>query len=201
VLFTDAHRLIPITYANQGAGRGVQGGLPIRLNQAGMVPIIFSVSLVTLPVIIAQFLQTAPRFQGLVAFINTYFNSQNPSLWYMLLYFALTIAFTYFYVSVTFKPADLAENIQKRGGFIPGIRPGAQTANMLTRVSNHLNLWGGIFLGLLAVMPLLFTYFTQLGRQDLIISGSGLIIVVGVVMELIRQVNAQMLAHDYDKLV
>jgi preprotein translocase subunit SecY len=113
----------------------------------------------------------------------------------------LTIAFTYFYVSVTFKPADLAESIQKRGGFIPGIRPGAQTAAVLTKISNNLNLWGGMFLGILAILPLLFTYFTHLGQQDLIISGSGLIIIVGVVMDLIRQVNAQMLAHDYEKLV
>jgi preprotein translocase subunit SecY len=202
VLFTDAHRLIPLTYANQGAGRGVQGGLPIRLNQAGMVPIIFSVSLITLPAIVAQFLQTAPRFSGVVTFINTYLNSQNPTWLYIFLYFLLTIAFTYFYVSVTFKPADLAENIQKRGGFIPGIRPGAQTAAMLTKVSNGLNLWGGTFLGLLAVLPLIVGKFLPTaGGGSMLASGSALIIVVGVVMELIRQVNAQMLAHDYDKLV
>lgn len=202
VLFTDAHRLIPLTYANQGAGRGVQGGLPIRLNQAGMVPIIFSVSLVTLPTILAQFLQTAPRFQGVVAFINTYLNSQNPSWLYIAVYFLLTIAFTYFYVSVTFKPVDLAESIQKRGGFIPGIRPGAQTAAMLTKISNSLNLWGGLFLAGLAVLPLLVAmFFPAAGGQSMLASGSALIIVVGVVMELIRQINAQMLAHDYDKLV
>jgi preprotein translocase subunit SecY len=201
VLFTDAHRLIPITYANQGAGRGVQGGLPIRLNQAGMVPIIFSVSLITLPAIIAQFLQTAPNFAGVVSFINTYLNSQNPSWLYIVAYFLLTMAFTYFYVSVTFKPNDVAENIQKRGGFIPGIRPGTQTAAMLTKVSNNLNFWGGLFLGALAVLPLVLALFLPSGRQDMLVSGSALIIVVGVVMELIRQVNAQMLAHDYDKLV
>jgi preprotein translocase subunit SecY len=166
-----------------------------------MVPILFAVSLITLPTILAQFLQTAPNFQGVVTFITSYLNSQNPSPWYMLMYFLLTIAFTFFYVSVTFKPVDVAENIQKRGGFIPGIRPGAQTAAMLSKVSSRLNLWGGVFLGILGILPLVFTYFTHLGRQDLVISGSGLIIVVGVVMELIRQVNAQMLAHDYEKLV
>jgi preprotein translocase subunit SecY len=201
VLFTDAHRLIPITYANQGAGRGVQGGLPIRLNQAGMIPILFAISLITLPAILAQFLQTAPRFQGVVAAINTYFNSQNPSYFYMIFYFLLVVLFTFFYVSVTFKPTDVAETIQKRGGFVPGMRPGPQTANMLAKVSNRLNLWGGIFLGIVAVVPIAFTKFTTLGSQNLIVSGSGLIIMVGVVMELIRQINAQMLAHDYDKLV
>lgn len=201
VLFTDAHRLIPITYANQGAGRGVAGGIPIRLNQAGMIPIIFAVSLITLPAILAQFLQTAPRFQGVVNIINTYFNAQNPGWPYIVIYFLLVLAFTYFYVSVTFKPTEIAESIQKRGGFVPGLRPGQQTARMLEKTSNRLNLWGGSFLGLVAIVPLLFTKFSQLGSSSLLISGSGLIIVVGVVMELIRQVNAQMLAHDYDKLV
>ena len=201
VLFTDAHRLIPITYANQGAGRGVQGGIPIRLNQAGMIPIIFAISLITFPAILAQFLQTAPNFQGVVTFITEYLNSQNPSLAYIGAYFALVMLFTYFYVSVTFKPDDIAEQIQKRGGFIPGIRPGAQTAKLLAKVSHRLNLWGGIFLGIVAIIPLFFIKYTTLSDQDLLISGSGMIIVVGVVMELIRQVNAQMLAHDYDKLV
>lgn len=201
VLFTDAHRLIPITYANQGAGRGVEGGIPIRLNQAGMIPILFAISLITLPAILAQFLQTAPRFQGAVGFISTFFNAQSPSYAYIVVYFALVLIFTFFYVSVTFKPADLAESIQKRGGFVPGMRPGPQTAKLLEKVSNRLNLWGGTFLGIVAIIPILFTKFSSLGSQNLIVSGSGLIIMVGVVMELIRQINAQMLAHDYDKLV
>jgi len=201
VLFTDAHKLIPITYANQGAGRGVQGGIPVRLNQAGMIPIIFAVSLITFPAILAQFLQSAPRFQFVVNFIGLYINPQNPSILYLLIYFLLVMGFTFFYVSVTFKVNDLAEQIQKRGGFIPGIRPGRQTAEVLQRTSNRLNLWGGVFLGLIAVIPLIFTKFSTLSRADLIISGSGIIIVVGVVMELIRQVNAQLLAHDYEKLV
>ncbi|MFA5800139.1 MAG: preprotein translocase subunit SecY [Candidatus Peribacteraceae bacterium] len=201
VLFTDAHRAIPITYANQGAGRGVKANIPIRLNQAGMVPIIFAISLITFPGIIAQFLQTAPRFQGIVNFIQIHLNTQSPSIIYIVLYFLLNIAFTYFYVSVTFKPDQVAENIQKRGGFIPGIRPGRQTAEMLAKVSNRLNLWGGIFLGLVAIIPLLFTRYSPLSSQDLIISGSGLIIIVGVVLELVRQVNAQLLVHDYEKLV
>jgi len=203
VLFTDAHRLIPITYANQGAGRGVQGSIPIRLNQAGMIPIIFSVSLVTFPGIIAQFLKTSPSpfFKSVVSFIDTHLNVQNPSLVYLTLYFLLVIAFTFFYVSVTFKPEEVADSIQKRGGFVPGIRPGQQTAGLLARVSTRLNLWGGIFLAVVAIIPLLFTKYAGLTSAELLISGSGLIIIVGVVMELIRQVNAQLLAHDYDKLV
>lgn len=201
VLFTDAHRLIPITYANQGAGRGVQGSIPIRLNQAGMIPIIFAISLITFPAIAAQFLQTAPRFAAVVAFIRDYLNSQSPSIPYIIVYFLLVLAFTYFYVSVTFKPEEVAETIQKRGGFVPGVRPGHQTAALLAKTSNRLNLWGGIFLGAVAIIPLLFTKYTTLSSSDLIVSGSGLIIIVGVVMELIRQINAQMLAHDYEKLI
>jgi preprotein translocase subunit SecY len=201
IIFTDAHRLVPLTYANQGAGRGVQGNIPIRLNQAGMVPIIFAVSLITLPSIIAQFLATAPRFQWLVTIITTHFNPAAPRWGYIVLYFLLVLLFNYFYVSVTFKPADLAESIQKRGGFIPGTRPGQQTASMLEQISNRLNLWGGLFLALIAVIPLMFSMFTQLPSSDMLLSGSGLIILVGVVMELIRQVNASMLAHDYEKLV
>lgn len=201
VLFTDAHRLIPITYANQGAGRGVQGGIPIRLNQAGMIPLLFAISLISFPSILAQFLQNTPWASGFVSFVTNYLNPQNPSLTYLFAYFALVVLFTYFYVSVTFKTADLAEQIQKRGGFIPGIRPGPQTAKMLERTSSLLNLWGGLFLGVIAVVPLVFTQYTGLTQAQLLISGSGLIIIVGTVMDLIRQVNAQMLAHDYDKLI
>jgi preprotein translocase subunit SecY len=201
VLFTDAHRLIPITYANQGAGRGVQGNIPVRLNQAGMIPIIFAVSLITLPSILAQFLQTAPRFAGIVNFVTTYLSTQNISIVYLVIYFLLVLLFNFFYVSVTFKPTELAETIQKRGGFIPGVRPGPQTAKVLERTSNLLNLWGGVFLGVVAIIPLLFTRYSSLGSTELLISGSGMIIIVGVVMELIRIANAQMLAHDYEKLV
>lgn len=201
VLFTDAHRALPLTYANQGSGRGVQGTLPIRLNQAGMIPILFAISLLTFPTILAQFMVTSPRLESVAQFINIYMNPQAPSYAYIGLYFALVVAFTFFYVSVTFKPHDLAETIQKRGGFIPGVRPGPQTAKVLEQTSLRLNLWGGLFLGLVAIIPLFFTKFSTLSSSDLILSGSGLIIIVGVVMELIRQVNAQMLAHDYEKLV
>ena len=165
-----------------------------------MIPIIFAISLITFPGIIAQFLQTAPRFSDVVSFITTYLNANSPSILYILLYFLLVLLFTYFYVSVTFRPDQLAEDIQKRGGFIPGIRPGKQTAEVLQSVSVHLNLWGGVFLGIIAIIPLIFTRYSTLSSQDLILSGSGLIIVVGVVLELIRQINAQLLAHDYEKL-
>ncbi len=204
VFVTEAHRNVPITYATRatGGGKGEKSGLPIRLNQAGMIPIIFAISMMTFPSVLAQFFQasSSARLQGISEFLLRYFNSSDPTYVYMVLYFLLIIAFSYFYVSVTFNPEQVAENIQKRGGFIPGIRPGSQTADYLGKVSNSMNFFGGIFLGVVAVVPILFTKFTPLSSGDLIITGSGLIIVVGVVLELIRQIDAQLVMHDYDKL-
>ena len=203
VLITEGQRNVPITYATRATGgKGEKSSLPIRVNQAGMIPIIFAVSLVTFPSVISQFFQVSKSvtLQNLASFIVKYFNATNPSYAYLIIYFLLIIAFSYFYVGVTFNPDNVAENIQKRGGFIPGIRPGKQTAEFLGTVSNRMNLFGGIFLGIVAIIPVLFTKYTVLSKSDLIISGSGLIIVVGVVLELIRQIDAQLVMHDYDKL-
>lgn len=203
VYITEGQRNIPITYATRATGgKGEKAGLPIRVNQAGMIPIIFAISIMTFPSVVAQFFKTSASttLQGIADFILKYFNSTTPSYTYMVIYFLLIIAFSYFYVSVTFNPEQVAENIQKRGGFIPGIRPGSQTAEYLGKVSNHMNLFGGTAIAILSVVPILFTKFTTLSSSDLIISGSGLIIVVGVVLELMRQINAQLVMHDYDKL-
>jgi len=203
VLITEGQRNIPITYATRATGgKAEKAGLPIRVNQAGMIPIIFAISMMTFPSVVAQFFQasTSGKLHAVADFILKYFNASNPSYFYLVLYFLLIIAFSYFYVSVTFNPEQVAENIQKRGGFIPGIRPGSQTADYLAKVSSHLNLFGGTFLAIVAVIPILFTKYTTLSSSDLIISGSGLIIVVGVVLELIRQIDAQLVMHDYDKL-
>lgn len=203
VLITEGQRNIPITYATRATGgKGEKANLPIRVNQAGMIPIIFAISMMTFPSVLAQFFQgsTSPALQGVAGFISKYFNAMNPTYPYMLFYFLLIIAFSYFYVSVTFNPENVAENIQKRGGFIPGIRPGSQTAEFLGNVSSRMNLFGGLFLAIVATIPIIFTKYTTLSSGDLIISGSGLIIVVGVVLELIRQIDAQLVMHDYDKL-
>jgi preprotein translocase subunit SecY len=203
VLITEGQRNIPITYATRATGgKGEKANLPIRVNQAGMIPIIFAISMMTFPSVLAQFFRgsASPSLQGVADFILKYFNAMNPTYPYMALYFLLIIAFSYFYVSVTFNPENVAENIQKRGGFIPGIRPGSQTAEFLGNVSSRMNLFGGLFLAFIATIPILFTKYTTLSAGDLIISGSGLIIVVGVVLELIRQIDAQMVMHDYDKL-
>lgn len=203
VIISEGQRNIPITYATRATGgKGEKSVLPIRVNQAGMIPIIFAISMVTFPSVIAQFfsVSSSDTLQGVADFINKYLNANNPSYFYLVTYFLLIVAFSYFYVSVTFNPDNVAENIQKRGGFIPGIRPGSQTAEFLGKTSSHLNLFGGSFIALVAVVPIIFTKYTTLSPGDLIISGAGLIIMVGVVLELIRQIDAQLVMHDYEKL-
>lgn len=201
VIIMDAQRPIAIVNASRNTS-GEKSSLPIRLLQAGMIPIIFAVSLITFPSVMAQFFQGAESqwLQNIASWWTNHFNTGRPTFEYLVLYFSLIVLFSYFYISITFRPEQVAENIQKRGGFVPGIRPGKETAEHLGKISNRVNLWGGSFLGLIALVPLIFTMFSQLSSSDLIISGAGLIIVVGVVLELIRQINAQLVMHDYDKL-
>lgn len=204
ILVTEAQRNIPIIYAGRGIrGRSDNSSLPIRINQAGMVPIIFAVSLVTFPGIIAQFMQNAPQewLRNAASFITNNFKQDGVA--YLVVYFLLVIAFTYFYVSITFNPEQVAENIQKRGGYIPGIRPGKQTSEYLQKISDRLNLFGGLFIGFIAILPILLQNLSStfaFGSVPTIISGAGLIIIVGVVLEILRQINAQLVMHDYNKL-
>jgi preprotein translocase subunit SecY len=204
ILITEAQRQIPVIYAGHGLkSKSANSNMPIRVNQAGMIPIIFAVSLVSFPNLIATFLQNSPNemLKGIASFLAT--NFHQDSLLYMLSYFLLIIAFTFFYVSITFNPEQVAENIQKRGGYIPGIRPGKQTAEYLGKVSNRLNLYGGIFIAGIAISPIVLgNTFSALnmGSVPTLISGAGLIIIAGVVLELLRQINAQLVMHDYNKL-
>ncbi|OGJ43415.1 preprotein translocase subunit SecY [Candidatus Peregrinibacteria bacterium RIFCSPLOWO2_02_FULL_39_10] len=203
ILVTEAARLIPITYAGRGIrAKSDQASLPIRINQAGMIPIIFAVALVSFPGIIGQFLVNAssPWLRTFGASLTTLF--QPNTILYLTVYFLLVVAFTFFYVSITFNPEQVAENIQKRGGYIPGIRPGVQTADYLRLTSGRLTFFGATFLGLIAVLPILIQYLfksTSIGTVSLLISGAGIIIIVGVVLDLIRQTNAQLQMHDYGK--
>jgi len=204
ILVTEAQRQIPIIYAGHGVkGKSANSSLPIRINQAGMIPIIFAVSIVSFPNILSTFFKASTNdvLKNIAGFFDTYLHQQSPA--YMILYFVLIIAFTFFYVSITFNPEQVAENIQKRGGYIPGIRPGKETAIYLGKISNRLNLYGGLFIGFIAVLPMLMgDIFTSmnLGSVPTLISGAGLIIITGVVLELLRQVNAQLVMHDYNKL-
>jgi preprotein translocase subunit SecY len=203
VLFTEGQRRIPVTYAGRkSSAKGEQSFLPIRVNQAGMIPIIFAVSLVTFPSIAGQFLLYAdsPWVQSLGRFATTEFAPSSGL--YILTYFLLVIGFTYFYVSITFNTEQVAENIQKRGGFIPGLRPGKETAQYLDKVSNRMNFFGGSMIGAIAVFPLILQIiFTEsgVGTVPMVVSGAGIIIVVGVVLDLIRKINAQLLVHHYDR--
>jgi len=203
ILVTEAQRQIPITYAGRGIrSKSDQASLPIKINQAGMIPIIFAVALVSFPGILGQFLINASSewLRSLGATMTTLF--QPNTITYLLVYFILVVAFTFFYVSITFNPEQVAENIQKRGGYIPGIRPGKQTSEYLGQVSSKLTLFGATFLGLIAIMPILTQFVfssSGAGSVSLLISGAGIIIIVGVVLELIRQINAQLVMHDYKK--
>ncbi|MCD5383004.1 preprotein translocase subunit SecY [Candidatus Gracilibacteria bacterium] len=201
VIFSEAQRNISVTYATAG-GTATKGNLPIRINQAGMIPIIFAIAMITFPTVIASFMQKSANetVQSVSTWILANLSGSNPNFIYMGLYFLLIFAFTYFYVSVTFKPEKAAENIQKKGGFITGLRPGSQTSEYIENVSTNLNFWGGGFLATVAVIPLIFVKYTDLTQSDLLITGSGLIIVVGVVLELIRQVNARLVMNDYEAI-
>lgn len=203
ILITEGQRQIPIIYAGRGTrGKSDHAILPIRVNQAGMIPIIFAVSMATFPGVLAQLFQNSQSatLKAIADAILTYFHV-NSTL-YVIVYFLLVIAFSYFYVSITFNPDQVAENLQKRGGYIPGIRPGRETAKHIGKISNRLNLWGGLFIAFVAVFPMILgSFFTslQLGNITMLISGAGMIIIVGVVLELIRQINAQLVMHDYSK--
>jgi preprotein translocase subunit SecY len=199
VIVAEAYREIPVSYASRSA-KGQLSKLPIKINQAGMIPIIFAVSVTTLPNIIAQLVQnsTVGALQAFSTFITRYFTLNSPL--YLSAMFLLIIGFTYFYVSITFNPEQIAENIQKRGGYIPGIRPGRETAEYLGKVSNRLNLFGGLFVALIATLPILLQIIVggNANSIPLLISGAGILIIVGVVID--KQVNAQLIMHDYDKL-
>lgn len=203
ILVNEAQRRVPITYAGRGIrARSDQAFLPIRINQAGMIPIIFAVALTSFPGIMGQFFVNAKSawLQSLGSSMTTLF--QPNTVPYLLVYFLLVVAFTFFYVSITFNPEQIAENIQKRGGYIPGIRPGTQTSEYIGKISSRLTLFGALFLAFIAISPIVINFFFQssgIGSVPLLISGAGIIIIVGVVLELIRQINAQLVMHDYKK--
>ncbi len=203
ILINEGHRRVPITYAGRGIrSKNDQSFLPIRINQAGMIPIIFAAALVNFPGIIAQFLQNATStwLRDLAVKMTALF--QPNTTFYLVTYFLLIIAFTFFYVSITFQPEEVADNIQKRGGYVPGIRPGKQTSEYLHEISTRLTLFGALFMGFIAVLPLMLQFFftvSAVGAVPLLISGAGIIIIVGVVIDLINQVNAQLVMHDYNK--
>lgn len=200
VVVNEAVRRIPVVYAKRVRGDKAVGGqstfLPLRVNQAGVIPIIFAVSLVLLPSLIGQYLLQIPNpsVSRVAEFMTTTFTPDSPA--YNIVYFLLVILFTYFYTAITFNPAKISEEIQKHGGFIPGIRPGSQTTGYLNYILTRITLAGAIFLGLVAVLPSLAQGVTSVA--SLTIGGTGILIVVSVVLETARQFETMLVSRNYD---
>lgn len=199
VIVTEGQRSIPVSYAKRVRGSRVFGGasthLPLRVNQAGVIPIIFALSVMLFPGVVASFLVGVGNeivSRGATWVVNMFQNQW----FYGVSYFVLVVAFTYFYTSVTFDPKNIADNLQKQGGFVPGIRPGRRTANFLKYVINRITLTGAMFLGLIAVLPLVMQ--GVLGIATLTIGGTALLIVVSVVLETMKQVESQMTMREYE---
>ena len=199
VVITEGERPIPVSYAKRIRGNRVFGGvsthLPLRVNQAGVIPIIFAISVILFPGLIGNFLAAVPNdaMQAVSRFLIGILNNQ---LLYGGLYFLLVFLFTYFYTAVTFDPQAIATNLQKQGGFLLGIRPGRPTAEFLSHVLSRITLFGGLFLGVIAILPLALQ--AGFGLSALTIGGTSLLIVVSVVLETLKQINSQVVMHEYE---
>ena len=200
VFITEGQRNIPISFARRVRGNKMYGGtsshLPLKVNQAGVIPIIFAMSVMLLPGMVANFFASSQNeMVGQVARQTVaLFDNQ---LFYGAFYFVLVVLFTYFYTAVTFDPKQISENVQRQGGFVPGIRPGRHTAEYLHKTLNRITLTGALFLGLVAVLP--FIMRAILDIPSLIIGGTGILIVVSVVIETVKQIESQVVMRDYDK--
>ncbi|MFH1823473.1 MAG: preprotein translocase subunit SecY [archaeon] len=198
VIVTEAERPIPVTYAKRVRGAKMYGGgstyIPLRVNQAGVIPIIFALSILLFPQMVGNFLAGSVNpiamkiSHALVSFSQT-------SLLYGILYFILVFLFTYFYTAVTFDPEALSTNLQKNGAFIPGIRPGASTSTYISKVLNRITMLGAIFLGLIAILPLIMRAVS--GITAIALGGTALLIVVSVLLDLIKKINAQISMREY----
>ncbi|HQO10962.1 MAG TPA: preprotein translocase subunit SecY [bacterium] len=199
VIVNEGQRNIPVQYARQIRGNRAFGGtsthLPLRVNMAGVIPIIFAISVVLFPPMIAQFFLHA-RTAWIANFSAKVIEIFNNQLIYGIIYFILVFAFTYFYTEVIFHPDQISENLQKQGGFIPGIRPGKPTRDYLAYTAHRIIFAGALFLSLIAVLPLVMRYFT--GIQSMAIGGTGLLIVVSVVIETVKQIESQLTMREYD---
>ncbi|HJV33248.1 MAG TPA: preprotein translocase subunit SecY [Patescibacteria group bacterium] len=200
VVISEAQRNVPVTYAKRVVGTGMAGGsnthLPLRVNMAGVIPIIFAISIILFPSMISQFFVHAKTawVANAASWIIT--TAQNQ-LVYGISYFVLVLVFTYFYTAIVFKPDQIAENLQKQGGYVPGIRPGKPTAEYLMYTVNRITLAGAVAIAIIAVMPLVVQQFLT-GTRNLVVGGSSLLIIVSVVLEIVRQVQSQMTMREYD---
>lgn len=201
VFVNEAIRKIPVYYAKRIKGnrmyQAASNFLPLKLNQAGVIPIIFAVSFVLFPQLIGNFLSQSPNTQlaGIGSFFVSVFNPQG--FWYNAFYFILVVAFTFFYTMIVFNPGKISEEIQKNGGFIPGIRPGQQTKQYLESVLYKITSVGAIFLGFIAILPAVAAAVT--GIDSLVIGGTGILIIVSVILETFKTIEAQMVMKSYDR--
>ncbi|MDD5589826.1 MAG: preprotein translocase subunit SecY [Candidatus Portnoybacteria bacterium] len=200
VLITESRRNIPVSYAKKIRGNRVYGGvstyLPMNVNPAGVIPIIFALSIMLVPGVIGSFFVNVQNqwVAKVAVFLRDVF-SQGQVI-YTVIYFVLVLLFTYFYTAVTFDPKNIAENLQKMGGFVPGIRPGRPTAEFLNFILNRVLLIGAVFLGLIAVLPNIVQNIT--GITTFTIGGTSILIVVAVVLETIRQIDSQLTMREYE---
>ncbi len=201
VFINEGERKIPVSYTKRIRGNRIYGGamsyLPLKVNQAGVIPIIFAISILLFPQFFAQLFSVfspdlSVRLQELV---NRFLNNQ---FLYGALYFALVFVFTYFYTSVTFDPKEISKNLQRSGGFIPGIRPGDPSGEFLSKVTGRITLFGAIFLGLVAILPTITQILT--GIQTLTIGGTAILIVVSVALETMKQIDSQLVLREYETI-
>lgn len=200
VLITEARRNIPVSYAKRVRGNKMYGGgstyLPLNVNPAGVMPIIFAMSILLFPGMIAGFFGGSDGIVGQIA--NNVVNFFNNAWVHGVLYFALVVLFTYFYTAVTFDPKAISENLQKMGGFVPGVRPGSSTAQFLKHILNRVLFTGAVFLGLIAILPSIIAGITGITGFTFLIGGTSLLIVVSVVLDTMRQINSQLQMREYD---
>ncbi|RJQ26998.1 preprotein translocase subunit SecY [Candidatus Parcubacteria bacterium] len=199
VFVNEGERKVPVSYAKQVRGMKLYGGastyLPLKVNQAGVIPIIFAISILLFPQFIAQSLSiVSPGLSlSLNSWVTEFFNNHYI---YSSLYFILVVMFTYFYTAVTFDPSEISKNLQKNGGFIPGIRPGQATTDIITKTVHRITLFGALFLGVVAILPNITQIIT--GIQSLQIGGTALLIVVAVALESMKQIDSQLSLREYD---
>lgn len=193
VMVTQGERKIPVQYAKRVVGRKMYGGqsthLPLKVNQSGVIPVIFASSVLTFPLTLAQFV---PALSG----INKWF--EPGKFGYNLAYVLLVLFFTYFYTAVTFNPVEVATNMKKNGGYIPGLRPGKPTADYLDRILSRITLPGAVFLAVIAVLPFVVAAVTKIPKEILYFGGTGLLIIVGVALDTMQQIEAHLLMRHYE---
>ncbi len=199
IFINEAERRIPLTFAKRVRGMRLYGGastyIPLRINQAGVIPIIFAISILLFPATIAQILSATklPSVENIIKIINSFIQNQ---ILFSLFYFILVFAFTYLYTYIVFNPQELAQNFQKSGAFIPGIRPGKETEDFMKKVVNRITFWGALFLSFVAILPFIFQAITK--TQFLAIGGTSILIVVSVAIETLKQIRSDLSLRRYE---